>query len=80
MKKIFEFWLTFLYELIKMKSVMTYLTYVREQITEACVIQIFSRFVFKKCLNLNSFSIRNYCDCPMLVSPENPRTQLFIPL
>jgi len=33
--------LTFLYELIKIKSVMTYLTYVREQIAEACVIQIF---------------------------------------
>ena len=71
--------LTFLYELIKMKSVITYLTYVREQITEAYVIQPFSRFVFKKCLNLNSFSIRDDCDGAMFVGSENSCAQSFVP-
>lgn len=39
--------LTFLYELIKMKSAMTYLPYVLEQIKEACVIQFFQNWFFR---------------------------------
>jgi hypothetical protein len=46
--------LTFLYELIKIKSLMTYLTYVREQITQACVIQIFFRIGFLE-MSLSQF-------------------------
>ncbi len=44
--------LTVLYELVKIKSVMTDLTYAREQTTEACVIQI----VFRICLSEMSLS------------------------
>ena len=44
--------LTFLYGWDEMKSVMAYLTCVREQITEACVIQIF----FRICLSETSLS------------------------
>jgi hypothetical protein len=71
--------LNFLYELDEMKSVMAYLTYVREQITEARVIQIFSGFVFQKCLYLNSFSIRNDCDSTMFIGSENSCAQSFVP-
>ena len=47
-------WLPFLYELIKIKSVVTYLTYVREQITEACVIQNVFRIGFLE-MSLSQF-------------------------
>jgi hypothetical protein len=46
--------LTFLYEWDEIKSVMTYLTYVREQITEACVIQFFFRISFLE-MSLSQF-------------------------
>jgi len=58
---------------------MTYLTYVGGQITEAHVIQPFSRFVFKKCLNLNSLPIRDDCDGAMFVGSENSCAQSFVP-